>query len=146
MARLSITSANAVYMLAVLGVFPAPVQLQGFGVDEAFDTEAVDAAEAVMGVDGKMSAGYTPFLTPQTITLQADSPSSFLFEDWLAAQKAVNDVLFADGTILLPSIGRSYTMTKGVLSRIPQVVGAKKVLQARQFRITWESVTPAPVL
>ena len=90
----TITSANAVYMLAVTGMFPVPQRLEGFAADDVFDTEALTVAEVVMGVDGRLSAGYTPVPVKQNISLQADSPSIQLFETWYLAQKAAKEVYF----------------------------------------------------
>jgi hypothetical protein len=141
----TITAANSVYMLAVTGLFPVPQLLQGYAADDAFSTEAVTPAEVVMGVDGRMSAGYTPYTTQQTITLMPDSPSILLFEFWLATQKAQGEVFRADAVISLPSIGQSYVMTYGVLTSITPIAGVKKVLQARAFTITWEGVSAVPI-
>jgi hypothetical protein len=71
----TITSANAQLLLSLVPVFPVPVEIQGSRPTPRSCSTPVDAAETVMGVDGKMSAGWTPFITPMTISLQADSPS-----------------------------------------------------------------------
>lgn len=141
----SITAANAIFMLSVTGLFPVPQQLQGYAADAAFDTEASEPAEVVIGVDGRVSAGYVPFLTKQTISIMPDSPSSLLFEDWLAAQKAAGEVYFANASIVLPSVSRAYVLTSGVMTSIMSIPGTRKVLQARQFVITWGSIDPVPV-
>lgn len=145
MAGNSITAANSEYWLAVLGLFPVPQRLQGYAADAAFDTEAADAAEIVMGVDGIMSAGYVPFVTRQTINIMPDSPSSYIFEDWMTAQKAAREVYYANASITLTSIGRSYVMRNGVITSFIAIPGTRKVLQARAFVITWESIDPVPV-
>jgi hypothetical protein len=140
---LTITAANAVYALSVVGLFDVPQVLQGYTADAAFDTEAAEPAETVMGVDGHMSAGYTPYVTRQTISIMPDSPSSVIFENWLAAQKSARDVFFANATISMRSVGRKYTLTRGVLSSIMAIPGARKVLQGRPFIITWQDISPA---
>lgn len=134
----TITSANAVYMLAVTGLFPVPQRLEGFAADDVFDTEALTVAEVVMGVDGRLSAGYTPVPVKQNISLQADSPSIQLFETWYLAQKAAKEVYFCSGIVRLPSVGRSYVLTNGVLTSYPSISDAKKTLQPRKFSVTWE--------
>lgn len=144
MAR-TITSANSVFTLLIPQVFPAPVTLQGYAVDDAFDTETVETAEAIMGVDGRMSAGFTPFITPMSVHLQADSDSIALFDDWLGAMDQAQEVYFAQGTILLPSVGRAYAMTQGVLTNAKRIPDAKKVLQPVVYTIKWEVVVPAPI-
>ena len=141
----TITSANAVYLLVIPGLFPVPQQLQGFATDAAFDTEASDNAEVVMGVDGVLSAGFVPFMTNQTIHIQADSDSIKLFEAWLQTEKALKEKLTASGVINLPSVNRSYIMTNGILKSIIPIPSAKKVLAARDFTITWGSIDPVPL-
>lgn len=142
MAR-TITSANSVYLLAISSLYPVPQQLQGFAAEAAFETESIEPAQVVMGVDGRMSAGYVPVVNMQTVTLQADSASCDLFESWLAIQKTLNDVLYATGTIIIPGTGKKYALTQGVLSGIVQVPAAHKILQPRAFKITWADISPA---
>ena len=141
----NITAANAVYMLGVASLYPTAQQLQGFGTDSAFDTDASEPAEVMIGVDGFVSAGFVPFLTKQTITLQADSPSVTLFEDWVSAMSAQLEVYYAFGLISLPAISRSYVLSQGVLTSVPQVPGTRKVLQPRNFVITWGSILAQPL-
>jgi hypothetical protein len=135
---LSITSANAVYLISVAGVFPVAQPLQGWGVDEAFDTERADISETKLGVDGVFAAGWVPRVTKQTITLLAASPSFLIFEQWVAAQDTTQSIFYATGTIILPSIQRKYSLPNGVLGPSFQAIpNAKKVLADRQFEITW---------
>lgn len=141
----TITSANAVYMLAVTGLFPVPQQLQGFAADDIFDTEAITPAEVMMGVDGKLSAGFTPVPLKQNISLQADSASNIIFEIWQTSQQTAKEVYFASAIIRLPSVSKSYVLTKGVLTSYTPIADAKKVLQPRKFSITWESCVGAPI-
>jgi hypothetical protein len=144
----TITSANAKLTLTVrsgLGIVVGPFTVQGFASDDAFATEPVERAQALMGVDGKMSAGWVPNMTPQVITLQADSPSVSIFETWDGAQAVLRDVLFADGVLSLPGLGKAYALVKGVLTRITPIPQGKKVLQPVTYEITWETVQAAPV-
>ena len=145
MATKTITSANSRFTLSIPDVFPAPVALQGYAADDAFDNEAVDAAEILIGVDGLMSAGYTPFLTKMTIAFQANSPSIDVIDTWLGAMKSATEILYAQGSIELPSVGRAYTLVDGVLSRPKQIVGAKKVLQPVTHEITWAGIIPTVI-
>lgn len=142
----TITSANAVFLITVPELLPTPFQVQGFASDAAFLFDTVDAAETVMGVDGKMSAGFTPFITPQQITLQADSPSIQLFDSVLAAEKLAKELYFMFATISLPGVKKSYVMTKGALKRITQAPPAGKVLQPQAYQIDWEDVAPTPLV
>jgi hypothetical protein len=136
----TITSANSVFTIVIPGLFPAPVQLHGYASDKAFTTEAIDLAEVQMGVDGRMTAGYTPNPTKQTITLQADSPSKDIFTALIQATKTAREVFYISGSIALPSTGESFTLTRGILTNTKQLPDAQKVLQPMDFVITWESV------
>lgn len=141
----TLTSANSVLMLGVGLVFPVPQKIEGYATDDAFAFDAVQPAQAVMGVDGRMSAGYTPFMSVQTIAIQADSPSMTIFETWLAAMKVAREVFYANGTLNIPSIGRKFVMTKGVLTQVPPAPTARAILQPMTFQITWENVSPSLV-
>ena len=136
----TITSANSVFTIVIAGLFPTPVQLQGYASDKAFTTEALDMAEVQMGVDGRMTAGFVPNPTKQTITLQADSPSKDIFTALIQATKTAREVFYISGTIALPSTGESFTLTRGILTNAKQIPDAEKVLQPVDYVITWESV------
>lgn len=141
----TLTAANSVYMLAVAGLYPIAQQLQGYSTDDAFATEAQEIADVQMGVDGIMSAGYVPQPVRQTIMLQGDSESNVLFDTWANVMRSSREIRRASATIWIPSIGKKYALTRGVLVSYPPIPGVKKVLQARTFGITWESIAPAPL-
>jgi len=136
----TITSANSIFTIIAAKLFPVPVQLRGYAADKAFATDAVTLAEVLMGVDGIMSAGYTPAPVNQTITLQADSTSKQVFDAIIAATKTAREVYFLTGHISLPSTGEVYTMTRGILTTAKQIPDAHKVLQPIDYVITWESI------
>jgi len=141
----TLTSANSVLMIGVGVVFPVPQKIEGYATDDAFTFEVMQLAQAVMGVDGRMSAGYTPQVAVQTISLQADSPSKIIFETWVAAMKTSREVFYANGTLNIPSIKRKFTLSKGVLTQSPPAPTAHAILQPMTFQITWESVSSALV-
>ncbi len=142
----TLTAANAVLLLTVAGLFDTPLPLQGFEVDDIYDVDNVVPAETKMGVDGKLSGGWVPVPIVQNITLQADRDSISVFEDWYNAQQTAQEVYIANGSILLPSVERSYVMTKGFLTGYKPTPDGKKVLQARKFAVTWERVTSAALV
>lgn len=133
----TITSANVVFLLGIATVYPNPQQLQGFGTDDAFLTDVVDSTETQVGVDGFGVAGYVPRNPKQTIRLLASSASVSVFENWIAAQDTLGDVLYANGTILYPSLGRKYTLYQGALMRVSSMADARKVLANREFEVSW---------
>ena len=140
----TLTSANSTLAIAVQGIFSAPQTIQGYATDDAFESDSVAQAEVMMGVDGEMSAGkvFTPY--KMTIHLLPTSPSMAMFEIWRNQQDAQTDVFRADGTISIPSIGRTYILQKGFLTLAPAFPSAKKLLAPVAFEITWKRIIAAP--
>lgn len=144
----TITSANCKLTFTVrgpAGVVVGPFTVEGYASDDAFATEAVESAVAIMGVDGKMSAGWVPRITKQLVKLQADSKSVPLFEAWDGAQNVLRDVLFAEGVLAYPGLQKGYALVKGVLTRLTPMPAAKRTVEPVDYEISWESVTPAPI-
>jgi hypothetical protein len=141
----TISDANASFTLAITSLFPAPQNLRYFGTDDAFATENVKPSEVKMGVDGHQSVGYASHPTIIKIKLAADSPSNQLFDLWYLAQKTTLDAYTASAVIKLPSIGQEYIGINGALTGYMPMAPAKKILQEREFEITFESLTPAGV-
>lgn len=146
MALKTITAANAKFTIGVPTLLLGPFTLQGYAADAAFAVEPVDVAETMMGVDGIMTAGYVPFITPMNITLMADSDSKTFFDSWLGAQKVVKELAYANAVIDIASIGLTYIMSKGALKRVSQVPIAQKVLQPVVYSIDWGDVQPVPLV
>lgn len=141
----TLTSANSIILLAVASLFIVPQQLQGFDVDDVVTTDPVSNAETRMGVDSRLSAGWVAMERKQTFALQADSLSCDLFDSWYATEQQIKEKLRANGTIQLPATGKSYAMFNGVLTQYSPIPTVKKILQPRQFVITWESIEQAPL-
>lgn len=140
----TLTAANAVITLTIPGLFSTPQQLQGFGVDDVADVEQLTIAEVLMGVDGKQSGGFVNNPVKYTYTLQADSASVFVFDQWRLAQKAQQDTFPANGLLILKSLGTKWNWTRGFMTDMSPAPNVKKILQARKFSISWESMTPQP--
>lgn len=141
----TITAANAVFMISITNLYASPLQLQGFAADDVFSHALVAPVETLMGVDGFLSGGWTPQPKVQTIALQADSPSSYIFDDWYAAQEQAREVYVADAHITLASVQRAFHCVKGFLTNYPPMADARRILQPRRFSITWESIVSVPL-
>lgn len=141
----TITSANAQVMLNVPGVFPTPVQLAGFAADDAFTQDAYDVAETRMGVDGVLSAGFTPSEKPFHITFQPDSPSIAAFDIWGQAENQAKEKFVCSLTIVLPSVGKAYHLTTGWLKSFKALPDAKKVLDPQSYMIGYQDITTTPI-
>ena len=138
-----ITAADAILTLTVASLYTSPVQIQGFATDEAFEFGDVDLVETMLGVDGVLSAGWVPVTYTQSITLQADSDSNEIFDQWHLFQAQLQTPLVASGTVILPSTGKTYDLTNGFLKGYSPAPPAKKVLQPRKYSILWNKVTPS---
>ena len=141
----SVTSADAILTLAITPLFPVPQQIQGFASDDAFDLPQLKSAETMMGVDGVLSAGFVFVPIPQSISLQADSASNNFFDTWWTQMQAGKTTYQASGIIIYPSIGKKYSLLQGTLTGYKPLAAAKRLLQPRQFEITWARFAPAPV-
>jgi len=135
----TITSANSVLTLSIEGLY-APINIQGYAVDDAFESESVQQSEVLMGVDGNLSGGKVWIPYKMTIHLQADSPSVEVFDNWRSNQDAFVDVFVANGTIILPSTGISYALYNGYLTAATPFPAVKKTLQPVVYEITWQSI------
>jgi hypothetical protein len=91
MPRATLTSANYTLVLVVPDVFPVPQAIQGYSTDDMFGMEAVTGVETLLGVDGRLSAGWIPVEKRMTITLQADSPSVVMFEVWFVQSEVARE-------------------------------------------------------
>jgi hypothetical protein len=141
----SITGATAAFQISIANLFDNPVQLQGFGVDDVFDTDEIQSNEIQMGVDGHMAHGFVFVPIPQKITLMADSPTMYVFDNWWAANQAAEDDFIAQATVWLKALGQKWVMSNGVLSRFKPTPAVKKLIIQRTFTITWEKISVAPV-
>lgn len=141
----SVGAADVVLTLDIPGVLTGgPVQIQGFATDEAFDIPAIKSAEVMMGVDGILSAGFVFVPIPQQISLQADSASNDIFDAWWTQQQSTRATYQASGLIKMPQILTKYTLVQGTLTLYKPIPHAKRLLQPRNFEITWGGFAPAP--
>lgn len=140
---MDITAANASLSLSQAILFPQPQSIQGFAADDVYDLDEIESVETLMGVDGTLSGGFVWKPQPQTIMLQADSPSCQFFDVINTSQIAGQTTYTLNGVLLLPAIGLKMVQTTGYLTRY-KLPGAKKLIQPRRFQITWNLVVPQP--
>lgn len=141
----TITAANAIIMISIRGLFPIPQQLQGFATDDVSDTDMLESAEVLMGVDRRLSGGFVAVPFKQNYSLQADSASILIFDSWWAAQQAAGEVFPANGIIVINAIGKKWVLTRGFLTGYKPLPDIKKLLQPQKFSITWESSIPSVI-
>jgi len=145
MADRSITSADSVFSISSADFALAATILEGYAADAAFAMENADTAETMLGVDGKLSAGWVPRSYNQTITLQADSKSRAVFDALVMAQDVSRQIFRLNGVITLPGNQYSYTLSRGVLKNYTAMPTAQRVLQPMTFVIEWERVLAVPI-
>lgn len=145
MADRSITSADSVFSISSADFALAATILEGYAADASFAMENADTAETMLGVDGKLSAGWVPRSYNQTITLQADSKSRAVFDALVMAQDVSRQIFRLNGVVTLPGNQYSYTLSRGVLKNYTAMPTAQRVLQPMTFVIEWERVLPVPI-
>ena len=143
MSDYDITAANSVFTITVPGLYNAPITLENYAADRAFETEAVEQAETAMSIDGYLNAGWVPNPIAQTISLAAASSSSRIFEAVVAAQATARSLYRLSAEIQLPSIGKNYTMVRGLVRSAVVIPSAARALEAQTFELLWERVIPA---
>ena len=141
----TITAANSVFMLGIANLFNIPVKMQGYAADDAFATDEVELMEKFMGVDGKLSAGFIPYIIQFDFNLQADSASNALMDALIAAEKIAREKFVLNATIILPSTGFIYAFTTGYLDKASVMPGAGKVLKPRKYSLAFQDLSVAPI-
>lgn len=141
---MSLTSANSIITLSQAILFTLPVKLENFAADDITGIDGARILEHQMGVDGVLSFGFVWAERAQEISLKADSVSNDFFDTINTQQEAAQDVYPLSGTILLPSLGRMYTLINGGLETYPPIAAVRKTLQPRRYRIVWNRVIPVP--
>lgn len=141
----TITSANSSFALVVPAVFPLPQILQGYAVDDAFTQEAFDLVETRMGVDGKLSGGFTPSPKRLTVMLQPDSIALLVFEIWKARMESAKEAFPGSALVAMPSISRAYALGVIWFKNSQGMPSAKKVLEPFPAILEYQDLTVAPV-
>lgn len=136
MAR-TLTNANSVLTLAVGDLDIGPVQLQGFGTNDMFDTTAIKSAEVMVGVDGVKSQGYIAFLVPFKFTLQADSLSIDVMDAIQEAQEAAQETYELSMSLSAPGLGKLWTFINGTITEFKKTPKGEKLMQAQSYEITF---------
>ena len=136
---LDITSANATVALSVGGLFS--VNLENFSADSSFTSDTVQAAETRMGVDGHMAAGFTPAIKTITINLEAGSPSTEYMQLLRQVQEVNMKPYKVQMVISIPSIGKRYTFSEGVLQSYKDLPDWQNVLSPTQWVFHFEGMS-----
>lgn len=138
----TLTAANIKFAIVIPDIFPVPQILEGYGVDDAFATEALELAQVRMGVDGKMKGGYVPNPIVMPIKFMPTSISVATFENWGRGMVSAREVFEAQATITYPSLGKVFICSTGILTKYKPLPDAKKLLEDVSYEITWQDIKP----
>lgn len=140
-----ITSANSSFALRVAQVFAVPQLIQGYAADDAFTQEKYQLAETRMGVDGLLSAGFTPSEKRITVNLQPDSTALAAFLRWASACEQAKTSFVGGATILYPSINLGFTLGTLFFTETQGMPSAKRIIDVFSVDLKYQDLTPFPI-
>lgn len=141
MARnMDVTSANCELILKVEELYPSGISLQMFATDQSFSQENSVVSEPRMGVDGYMVAGYTPNIKQVTVNLEACSPSYEALAQVYRAMEANKRIYECTLVVRAPSLGLTWTWSKGVMVSGTTVPPAQKTFGPTAWVFAFESL------
>ena len=143
--NLDITSANAEGLLIVEEIYPAGIQLQMFGTDQAITQENITVSETRKGVDGKLVGGYTPVIYPVSIALEASSPSTQSLSNVWQAMATNKRVYACHLTCTVPSIGAVFYWRVGIMKSGSLFPNLQKVLAPTQWTFDFQDFERAKI-
>lgn len=136
----NITSANSAAILTVKELFPAGIVLQQFATDQAITQDEVTFAETRMGVDAFMAAGFVPSIKPVNITFEPFSSALESIDQLVRATEQQRTCFECELVVRLPSIGKQYTWSGGVMKKGKSLPDLKKVLDPVSFTFDFEKL------
>lgn len=135
-----LTSADATLILTCEDLYPAGVQLEGFATDGIMSGEDTTVAETRMGVDGRLSAGYTPTATSVTISLEASSPSLEVMQNIWSYMQTTMSQPECTLTVNIPTLDQTVSYTQGCMTSGHPVPDLKQLLDPTQWQFTFAKV------
>lgn len=136
-----ITSANATLVLTVNELFPAGIPLMGFAVDQSYSMDELQIAEDRMGVDGNLVAGWVPSIKPVSIMLEASSPSYLALAQLYRASEQKRGFYVCTLVAVVPSVGKVFTWSNGLLKSGTPVPNAKRILDPTTWKFDFATLT-----
>ena len=143
MSSRNITVANSsVNFTTALG----SVQGEGYSADNIFTSEQPDLVETRIGVDGKLSAGYTPAVNSITYHFEASSQNAAYFRGVASSVKLTKTPMPVVNTVTLPALGVRFVIN-GVIKNIKSLPDAGKVAEPWTVQIDFADgdLVPMPM-
>lgn len=141
----NITCANSQAIMVVDNLFPAGFPLQQYSTDQSISMGELTTAETRMGVDGGLAAGYIPSIKSVTISLEPFSKSIDYLETLYQLEDANMKKYNITLVITIPSIGKTFTYTGGVLKTGKPFADHKKVLDPVNWSFDFEKMIPTKI-
>ena len=136
----NITSANAIADMTVDRLYPQGFQLQQFSTDAAISQSDDTIAETRIGIDGYMTAGYTPSIKTITITLEPTSPSKEYLDHIYKSSIKNKRIYLCNLLITLPSLAKIIQYKYGVLKTSKILPDMQKTLAPIAYTFDFEGV------
>lgn len=138
--RVDITSANTSLVLTVEELYPSGIELHQFSTDQMFTQGDVQLVEDRMGVDGYLVAGFVSNVKEVTIMLEASSDSYDALAEVARAMEANKKIYLCTLVARAPSLGKTFTWSKGVLYSGTVVPAAQRVYGPTTWVFHFESI------
>ncbi|QDH14122.1 hypothetical protein E3E12_07920 [Formicincola oecophyllae] len=142
MAKL-ITSADVVATMTVAQLFSAPIILENWSSDNAWEAEDQVIGDSRMSLDKKLNKGYVPAPVELTMTFEPNSESLLVFDALAAASKAGRTVYDVSLELAHKSLGQKFSFLDGHVIRYKPNPGGAKLLKARPVRFRFADIIPA---
>lgn len=138
-----ITSADGVLVITAKDLFNAPIEMENWETDRAWETQDREIAESRMSVDGKLNVGYVPSPIDMSLRFSPNSQSIAIFEAIQTASEQMRRPFILNAELTLPGLQRKYTFSNGHLRSLTPVPGGARTLEGRSFALRWEAIYPA---
>ena len=140
-----ITSADAVFHITVKTLFNAPILLENWASDRAWETQQLRLAETKLSIDGKLNKGFVTSALDMTLTFAPNSNSVEVFDAIATASRQARTVYELNGELNIKDLGRKYTLVSGCLISYDALPGGGELLENRSAVIRWENILPAGI-
>lgn len=145
MSERQITSANATFTLTVQTLFNAPIILENWSANRAWEAQALKLSDTRLSIDGKLNKGFVPSAYDMTLTFQPNSNTWDVFDAIQVASRQARTVYTLNGELTLPSLERKYTFVSGCVLDVAATPNGGELIEERAVHIRWENVLPAGI-
>ena len=135
-----LTSADSTLILVCAELYPSGIQIEGFSTDSILTGEDITIAETRMGVDGRLSAGYTPTPKNVVITLEASSPSLEVMQNIFQYMQSTKTQPECSMTIQIPSMRQVASLVQGCMTKGRLIPDLKKLLDPTSWSFTFAEI------